>query len=211
MPVTWNTMTPLYDLFTCMFGVLHWKWVNHTIVCHDDVTKWKHFPRYWVFVRVTGFLCGEFPAQAPVMFSLMCAWTNVCTNNPDSGDLRRHHAHCDVTVMTAAIIRLNAQVPVNSSRWLCVMMTSWNGNIFHVTGPSWGETTSHQGIPLTKAGDAELWCFLWCAPKQASEQTLDVPAHCDVIVMLKSGATEKNKAQTSVTSHQVIISPLNVE
>ena len=31
------------------------------------------------------------------------------------------------------------------------MMTSSNGNIFHITGPFWGESTSHQWIPLTKA------------------------------------------------------------
>ena len=31
---------------------------------HDDVIKWKHFPRYWPFVR--GIHPGEFPAQRPV-------------------------------------------------------------------------------------------------------------------------------------------------
>ena len=25
---------------------------------------------------------------------------------------------------------------------------------------------------ITKASDAELWCFLWCAPEQTAEQTL---------------------------------------
>ena len=29
---------------------------------HDDVIKWKHFPRYWPFVRII----GEFPAQRPI-------------------------------------------------------------------------------------------------------------------------------------------------
>ena len=42
------------------------------------------------------------------------------------------------------------------------MMTSSNGNIFHVTGHLCGEFTGHRWIPLTKASDAELWCFL-CA------------------------------------------------
>ena len=32
---------------------------------HDDVIKWKHFPRYWTFVLVT----GELPTQRPVMRS----------------------------------------------------------------------------------------------------------------------------------------------
>ena len=46
------------------------------------------------------------------------------------------------------------------------MMTSSNGNIFRVTGPLCGEFTGHQWIPLTKASDAGLWCFLWSAPEQ---------------------------------------------
>ena len=45
------------------------------------------------------------------------------------------------------------------------MMTSSNGNIFRVTGPLCGEFTGHRWIPLTKASDAKLWCFLWSAPE----------------------------------------------
>ena len=44
-------------------------------------------------------------------------------------------------------------------------MTSSNGNILRVTGPLCGEFTGHRWIPLTKASDAELWCFLWSAPE----------------------------------------------
>ena len=39
-------------------------------------------------------------------------------------------------------------------------MTPSNGNIFRVTGPLCGEFTNYRWIPLTKASDAELWCFL---------------------------------------------------
>ena len=49
------------------------------------------------------------------------------------------------------------------------MMTSSNGNIFRVIGPLCGEFTGHRGIPLTKASDAELWCFLWSAPEHTGE------------------------------------------
>ena len=46
------------------------------------------------------------------------------------------------------------------------MMTSLNGNIFRVTGHLCGEFTCHRWwIPLTKASNAELWCFLWSVPK----------------------------------------------
>ena len=44
---------------------------------HDDVIKWKHFPRYWPFVR---------------------------GSTGDAGDLRRHRAHYDVTVMFQVIV-----------------------------------------------------------------------------------------------------------
>ena len=54
------------------------------------------------------------------------------------------------------------------------MMTSSNGNIFRVTGPLWVEFTDHQWIPLTKASDVELWCFLWSAPEQTAEQNIIV-------------------------------------
>ena len=48
---------------------------------------------------------------------------------------------------------------------MVVMMTSSNGNIFRVTGPLRGEFTGHRWIPLTKASDAEFWCFLWSVPE----------------------------------------------
>ena len=40
------------------------------------------------------------------------------------------------------------------------MLTSSNESIFRVTGPLCREFTDPQWIPLTKASDAELWCFL---------------------------------------------------
>ena len=73
---------------------------------NDDVMKWKHFPRYWPFVRVT----GGFPSQRPVTWrfdvSLICAWTNSWENNRDASDLRCHHTHYDIAVML--IISYNA-------------------------------------------------------------------------------------------------------
>ena len=50
-----------------------------------------------------------------------------------------------------------------------IMMTASNGNIFRVTGPLCGAFTSHRWIPLKKASNAELWCFLWSAPEQTVE------------------------------------------
>ena len=70
---------------------------------HDDVIKWKQFPRCWPFVRGI----QRSPVNSPhkgqwrgaLMFSLICVWISGWVNNPDSGDLRRYGAHYDVSVM----------------------------------------------------------------------------------------------------------------
>ena len=41
------------------------------------------------------------------------------------------------------------------------MMALLNGNVFRVTGSLWGEFTGHRWIPLTKASEADLWCFFF--------------------------------------------------
>ena len=78
---------------------------NHSLSNdHADVIKWKYFPRYWPFVRGIhrspvnshhkGQWCGT------LMFSLICAWTNGWVNNRYACDLKRHCAHCNVTLMS---------------------------------------------------------------------------------------------------------------
>ena len=39
---------------------------HHFKQCHDDVIKWKHFPRNWPFVQGNSPVTSEFPAQRPV-------------------------------------------------------------------------------------------------------------------------------------------------
>ena len=74
---------------------------------HDDVIKWKHFPRYWPFVRgihrspVNSLHKGQW--RGALMFSLICVWINGWVNNREAGDLRRYRAHCDVTIMWIAV------------------------------------------------------------------------------------------------------------
>ena len=62
------------------------------IFLHNDVIKWKHFPRYWTSVRGIhrcpvnsphkGQWCGA------LMFSLFCVWINGWVNIREAGDLR---------------------------------------------------------------------------------------------------------------------------
>ena len=76
---------------------------------HDDVIKWKYFPCYWPFVRGI----HRSPVNSPhkgqwrgaLMFSLICTWMNDWVNNREAGDLRRHHAHYDVTVIDINVFR----------------------------------------------------------------------------------------------------------
>ena len=76
--------------------------------CHDDVIKWKHFPRYWPFVRGI----HRSPVNSPhkcqwrsaLMFSLICVWINGWVDNREAGDLRRYSAPYDVIVMVNSLI-----------------------------------------------------------------------------------------------------------
>ena len=63
------------------------------------------------------------------------------------------------------------------------MMMSSHGKIFRYTGPVSG-INRHRWIPLTKASDAELWCFsLICAWKTV-EQTIKTPVIWDAIALI---------------------------
>ena len=69
---------------------------------HDNVIKWKHFPRYWPFVRGI----HRSPVNSPhksqwrgaLIYSLICVWINEWVNNRETGDLRRYRAHYYVTL-----------------------------------------------------------------------------------------------------------------
>ena len=75
-------------------------------VQHDEVIKWKHFPRYWPFVQGI----HQSPVNSPhkgqwcraLMFSLIWAWINSSVSNRGAGDLRRHGAHYDITITSPA-------------------------------------------------------------------------------------------------------------
>ena len=84
---------------------------------HDDVIKWKHYPRYWSFVRGI----HRSPVNSPdkgqwrgaLVFSLICVWINAWVNNRKAGDLRRHRAHND-------IIMYRTTTKHNKARTMCI-------------------------------------------------------------------------------------------
>ena len=87
---------------------------------HDDVIKWKHFPRYWPFVRGI----HRSPVNSPhkgrwrgaLMFTLIYVWINGYVNSREAGDLRRYCAHYGVAVMERLSPRSSDDVTMTHCR-----------------------------------------------------------------------------------------------
>ena len=107
----------LLNLQACSFNVV---WNRGCTQSHDDVIKWKHFPRYWPFVR------GIHPAQSPVRQSFDVffdlrpnIWLSKQSPHVQSfdvffdlhGDLKSHPAHYDVIVMSSAKLQIMISSP----------------------------------------------------------------------------------------------------
>ena len=88
---------------------------------HDDVIKWKHFPRYWPFVRGI----HRSPVNSPhkgqrrgaLMFTLICARINGWVNNREAGDISRYCNHYDVIVMLLRQAQDHQSDVNNKTRW----------------------------------------------------------------------------------------------
>ena len=119
-------------------------WWNTARATHDDVIKWKHFPRNWPFVREIHRTPVNFPHKGQwrgaLMFSLIYAWINDWVNNREAGDSRRQHGHYDVIVMTGLIL-------LTAIWWTMVEFREWMSN--HIHTKLWAVIT-HQGpVSLT--------------------------------------------------------------
>ena len=98
-----SAMRNILSFWTMFYGTDRVRVILYT--SHDDVIKWKHFRRYWTFVRGI----HRSPVNSPhkgqwrgaLMFSLICPCINGWVNNHEAGDLRRHRAHHNVIVMIA--------------------------------------------------------------------------------------------------------------
>ena len=94
---------------------------------HDDIIKWKHFPRYWSFVWGIHWSPVNSPHKGQwrgaLMFSLISAWINGYVNNREAGHLECHHAHYDVAVSPYGVTRPQWVSP-------CCAEIMKHGNIF---------------------------------------------------------------------------------
>ena len=123
------------------------KYMNCHFV-HDDVIKWKHFPRYWPF-SVRGI--HRSPVNSPhkgqwrgaLVFSLICAWINGWVNNREAGALRRQRAHYDVIVMFSldtehmcGRVSVSYSI-VNSKGVTCIRNNLTHGSPFSISRTVW--------------------------------------------------------------------------
>ena len=110
---------------------------------HDDVIKWKNFPRYWPLVReihrspVNSLHKGQW--SVALMFSLICAWINGWVINCEAGDLRHNPAHNDVPgmMMIGAATSDLREVTMIALLLHCVVnstCSSWHGKMLMQRG-----------------------------------------------------------------------------
>ena len=117
----------------------------HLSKFHDDVIKWKHFPRNWPFVLgihrspVNSAHKGQW--RGALKFSLIYVWINDWVNNRGAGDLRRYRVHSDVIVMLLRCLTgfdKHNPVPVNNYENVKISLV----------------------LITTKHNKAQMWCII---------------------------------------------------
>ena len=122
----------------------------------------------WVIMRRWGVSSER---RCSICSSLICAWINGWAYNREAGDLRHHCAHYDVIAMTnygSSIISTtlrnmtgvsfkegyikqgDCKVYQTTHKAILIMITTWNGDIFRVTGPLCGEFTGPGEFPTQR-------------------------------------------------------------
>ena len=125
------------DIFYCVKLTAAIIWIK--FIFHDDVTKWKHFPRNWPFVwgihrsPVNSSHKGQW--RGALMFSLICAWINDWVNSREAGDLIHYRAHYDVIVMfdrSMSLPQLSCGDICQIWTWFsaCCDDVLWDANVF---------------------------------------------------------------------------------
>ena len=96
---------------------------------HDDVIKWKHFPRYWPLVRGIH--------RSPVNSPHKGQWRGALMFCREAGDLRRYRAHYDVIVMsllrTARVTARRDRNALLEQSWPQALMPLIHGNFMSTT------------------------------------------------------------------------------
>ena len=149
---------------------------------HDDVIKWKHFPRYWPSV----WGIHRSPVNSPhkgqwrgaLVFFFICVWINGWVKNREAGDLRRHRAHYDVTIMYA-------DQPWTDPSWIYNFAISdyadWFANLCNKENGACHRAVAAEGTTLlakkvvTPRDDVSfLWLFLFHQSARSKDRLFGV-------------------------------------
>ena len=125
---------------------LHISWRStHLLHLYFPFSWWrhqmKHVPRHWLFCGEFTGDCGEFTGHQWIPLTQTSdaelwwfLWTNGWVSNQDAGDLRRHRAHYDVTVMLCRVVMGWGGWGGDGGVWVCVCVCGGGGGRFlHVS------------------------------------------------------------------------------
>ena len=161
---------------------MHASWINECFFMTIHISAYTNFDMIktrnsneWVLIFF-GLLQNQGSALMVCGGSLERAWQTSANVDTDSLRVATKDATAALQVIHSDVTRLRGQAHsvIEETRGraqelrvvvlFCVlMMTSSNGNIFHITGHLCGEFIGSRWLPCTKASDAVLWCFLWSA------------------------------------------------
>ena len=112
---------------------------------NDDVIKWNYFSALLALCAGNSSVTGEFPTERPVMRNFDVSfdlWMKGWASNREPGDLRRHRAHYDVSVLSCTQLTKRQDVlPPNFVRTRIQVKIVWS--LCNLTGvsvtvfPSW--------------------------------------------------------------------------
>ena len=132
---------------------------------HDDVIKWKHFPRYWPFARGIPRSTVNSPHEGhwrgALMFSLICAWINGWVNNRKAGDCPACRTSLIATrfwvVVICPIIKCLTVLEFSFILFdLCLFITIFNFILNYVPIVTFWIFTCHKICILLI-----IFCFIW--------------------------------------------------
>ena len=121
IPITWmqHLQINLVFLYHQLAAVMYLTWSH--LCSQYSPTWWRHqmetFSALLAICAGNSPVTGEIPTQRPVTrrFDIFLTWINSWVNNREAGNLRRHRAHYDVTVMKL-LTQSAPTVPVK--KWL---------------------------------------------------------------------------------------------
>ena len=149
-----------------------WAWFNHCVFQIKSLWYAEHFTTILSTIHLSTLITRVFSQgylnedlSVFVQFPPVTDLPSILSSPPPakSPSISYFHSPAIISSNSNSQTESSTVSPITHTHGFIVMMTSSNGNIFRVTGPLCREFTGHRWILLTKASDAELWCFLWSA------------------------------------------------